>query len=71
MFVYSLPSEVIERISAGEVIESPLDCVKELVENSLDAKSSRVDVEIIKGGKKYISVRDNGTGIHRDDMEKV
>ena len=71
MFVHSLPSEVIEKISAGEVIESPLDCVKELVENSLDAKSSRVDVEIIKGGKKYICVRDNGTGIHREDMEKV
>jgi DNA mismatch repair protein MutL len=71
MFVQSLPLEVIQKISAGEVIESPVDCVKELVENSLDAKSSRVDVEIIKGGKRYISVRDNGTGIHRDDMEKV
>lgn len=71
MFVHTLPLEVREKISAGEVIESPVDCVKELVENALDANSSRVDVEILKGGKRYISVKDNGTGIHKEDMERV
>ncbi|MFN3813998.1 MAG: DNA mismatch repair endonuclease MutL [Aquificaceae bacterium] len=71
MYVHILPSDVIGKISAGEVIESPADCVKELVENSLDAESSRVEVEILQGGKKYICVKDNGTGIHREDMDKV
>lgn len=71
MYVHMLPSEVIEKISAGEVIESPADCVKELLENSLDAGSSRVEVEVLHGGKRYICVKDNGTGIHREDMEKV
>ncbi len=71
MFVYTLPEEVISKISAGEVIESPADCVKELVENALDASSSRIDVEMLKGGKRYICVRDNGTGIHREDAHKV
>ncbi|MCS7285054.1 MAG: ATP-binding protein, partial [Hydrogenobacter thermophilus] len=71
MFVYTLPEEVISKISAGEVIESPADCVKELVENALDASSSRIDVEMLKGGKRYICVRDNGTGIHREDVHKV
>ncbi|WP_333784485.1 DNA mismatch repair endonuclease MutL [Thermocrinis sp.] len=71
MFVKQLPEDVRAKISAGEVIESPLDCVKELLENSLDAKASRVDIEIIKGGKRYISVRDDGLGIHPEDLPKV
>ena len=71
MFVQILPEEVRSKISAGEVIESPADCVKELIENAIDAKATRVQVEIIKGGKKYISVRDDGIGIHPEDMEKV
>ncbi len=71
MFVKQLPEDVRAKISAGEVIESPLDCVKELLENSLDAKASKVDIEIIKGGKRYISVRDDGLGIHPEDLSKV
>jgi len=71
MFVKILPPEVRKVIAAGEVIESPADVVKELVENSLDAKATKVEVEISKGGKKLIRVKDNGTGIHPDDVEKV
>jgi len=71
MFVKELPEEVRFKISAGEVIESPADCVKELIENSLDAKAKRVEIEIIKGGKHYISVKDDGVGIHPEDLPKV
>ncbi len=71
MFVKVLPPEVVSKISAGEVVESPTDVVKELVENSLDAKATEVVVEISKGGKRYVKVRDNGTGIHPQDIEKV
>lgn len=71
MFVKLLPPEVRRKIAAGEVIESPADVVKELVENSLDAKATRIEVEIHKGGKRLIRVLDNGTGIHPEDVEKV
>ncbi len=71
MFVRILPPEVRSRIAAGEVVESPVDVVKELIENALDAKASSIEVEISKGGKRLISVRDNGTGIHPEDIDKV
>ncbi len=71
MFVRILPPEVRKKIAAGEVVESPADVVKELLENSLDAGASRIEIEIHKGGKRLIRVSDNGTGIHPEDIEKV
>ncbi len=71
MRINLLPEEVKNRISSGEVIEGPAECVKELMENSLDAGATFVDVEVIKGGKRYISVRDNGVGIPSEDIHKA
>ncbi|WPM31979.1 DNA mismatch repair endonuclease MutL [Hydrogenobacter sp. T-2] len=71
MRINLLPEEVKSHIASGEVIESPAECVKELMENSLDAGATLVDVEVIKGGKRYISVRDNGTGIPSEDIHRA
>lgn len=62
-----LPDIVVSRIAAGEVIERPYSVVKELVENSLDASADRISIELKSGGKRYISVSDNGTGMTRDN----
>ena len=64
-----LPSEVSQKIAAGEVIERPSSIVKELVENSLDAAASEIRVELLAGGKKLIRVIDNGSGMSREDAE--
>ncbi|MGN0805243.1 MAG: DNA mismatch repair endonuclease MutL [Candidatus Coproplasma sp.] len=63
-----LSEELCNRISAGEVIERPFSVVKELVENSLDAGATEIEIEIEKGGKDLIKVTDNGCGIEKDDM---
>lgn len=62
-----LSEEVANRIAAGEVIERPASVVKELVENSIDSKPSRIIVTIEEGGKKLIQVSDNGIGMSEDD----
>ena len=58
-----LSKSVADKIAAGEVVERPLSIVKELVENSIDAGSTNIIVEIKDGGKTYIRISDNGEGI--------
>lgn len=64
-----LEKSVADKIAAGEVIDRPVSIIKELLENSLDAGSTAVTVEIRNGGKSYIRVTDNGCGIASDEAE--
>lgn len=68
-YIKRLDEKTINKIAAGEVVERPASVIKELVENSIDAKASSIVIEIKSGGKKYIRVTDNGSGIEKNDLE--
>src|SRR6266566_4673062 len=66
--IQQLPSSVVTKIAAGEVIERPASVLKELLENAVDAGSTRIDVDIEQGGAELIRIVDNGCGIVAEDL---
>ena len=64
-----LPKKVTTRIAAGEIIERPVSVIRELIDNSLDADSKNINVNIIDGGKKLIEIIDDGIGMNEEDLK--
>jgi DNA mismatch repair protein MutL len=67
--IHILPEHIIDQIKAGEVIERPSTLLKELLENSIDAKASKIEIEIINNGMDLLVVKDDGIGMPIEDME--
>ena len=68
MRIKQLTAKLANQIAAGEVVERPSSVVKELLENSLDASSSQIDVHVEAGGTRLIKIRDDGVGIKKQDL---
>ena len=66
--IRKLPPETVREIAAGEVVSAPVDVLKELIENALDAGATRLEVELGEGGIKGVTVSDNGAGIPKDEL---
>ncbi len=68
MRIHALPTQLVNQIAAGEVVERPSSVVKELVENCFDANAQQITIDIEQGGARLIKIRDNGCGIYKDDL---
>ena len=66
--IKKLSKSTILKLAAGEIIDRPVSIVKELIENSIDAESTQIDIELKEGGIAEINIIDNGVGISKDDI---